>query len=66
MPANPEDILGELKKNVKEAFAIANASLHKGDGRNVHVQTKGCMFDYVIYFTFIIYHGIIIYATILD
>lgn len=45
MPANPEDILGELKKNVKEAFAIANASLHKGDGRNVHVQTKGCMFD---------------------
>jgi len=23
---------------------------HKGDGRNVHVQTKGCMFV-VIYFT---------------
>ncbi len=33
------------EKKVKEAFAVANASLHKGDGRNVHVQTKGCMFD---------------------
>ncbi|MEK4497160.1 hypothetical protein [Ureibacillus sp. FSL W8-0352] len=38
-----ECIIDENK--VKEAFAAANASLHKGDGRNVHVQTKGCMFD---------------------
>ncbi|MFC5543196.1 hypothetical protein ACFPOH_15915 [Ureibacillus suwonensis] len=35
----------EEDMKVKEAFAKANASLHKGDGRNVHVQTKGCMFD---------------------
>lgn len=37
---------------------------YKGNGRNVHVQTKGVYVWYVIYFTFIIYHEIVVYATI--
>lgn len=32
-----------LTKN-KRSISTGDASFHKGDGRNVHVQTKGCMF----------------------
>lgn len=35
----------------------------KGNGRNVHVQTKGVYVWYVIYFTLLLYHGIIDKAT---
>lgn len=37
--------------------------LFKGNGRNVHVQTKGVYVWYVIYFTSLLYHGIIDRAT---
>lgn len=33
--------------------------LFKGNGRNVHVQTKGVYVWYVIYFTSLLYHEII-------
>ncbi|CAM3098749.1 hypothetical protein FITA111629_03460 [Filibacter tadaridae] len=36
----------------------------KGNGRNVHVQTKGVYVWYVIYFTSLLYHKIIIASTI--
>ncbi|WP_155767536.1 hypothetical protein [Sporosarcina ureilytica] len=32
--------------------------LFKGNGRNVHVQTKGVYVWYVIYFTSLLYHEI--------
>src|SRR5699024_8825405 len=35
----------------------------KGNGRNVHVQTKGVYVWYVIYFTLLLYHEIIDKAT---
>src|SRR5690606_9260675 len=34
-------------------------TLYKGNGRNVHVQTKGVYVWYVIYFTSLLYHEII-------
>ncbi len=37
--------------------------LFKGNGRNVHVQTKGVYVWYVIYFTSLLYHEIIDRAT---
>ena len=37
--------------------------LFKGNGRNVHVQTKGVYVWYVIYFTSLLYHEIIDTAT---
>lgn len=37
--------------------------LFKGNGRNVHVQTKGVYVWYVIYFTSLPYHEIIDRAT---
>ncbi len=36
----------------------------KGNGRNVHVQTKGVYVCYVIYFTSLLYHEIIVTANI--
>ena len=36
----------------------------KGNGRNVHVQTKGVYVWYVIYFTSLPYHKIIVASTI--
>ncbi|MCM3711192.1 hypothetical protein [Sporosarcina luteola] len=36
---------------------------YKGNGRNVHVQTKGVYVWYVIYFTSITYHKIIVTST---
>ncbi len=36
---------------------------YKGNGRNVHVQTKGVYVWYVIYFTSLLYHTIIVTAT---
>ena len=38
--------------------------LFKGNGRNVHVQTKGVYVWYVIYFTSLLYHTIIVASTI--
>ena len=38
--------------------------LFKGNGRNVHVQTKGVYVWYVIYFTSLLYHKIIVASTI--
>lgn len=38
-------------------------ALFKGNGRNVHVQTKGVYVWYVIYFTLLLYHEIIDKAT---
>ncbi|MBE1557155.1 hypothetical protein H4683_004292 [Filibacter limicola] len=37
---------------------------YKGNGRNVHVQTKGVYVWYVIYFTSLLYHKIIGTSTI--
>ncbi|AMQ07473.1 hypothetical protein ABIC55_000954 [Sporosarcina psychrophila] len=38
--------------------------LFKGNGRNVHVQTKGVYVWYVIYFTSLPYHKIIVASRI--
>jgi hypothetical protein len=42
----------------------SECSISKGNGRNVHVQTKGVYVCYVIYFTSLPYHKIIIASTI--
>ena len=48
----------EYKKSI-HSWGGVDALIYKGNGRNVHVQTKGVYVWYVIYFTSLSYHEII-------
>ena len=52
-------------KNKRGALTSTDRTplFHKGDGRNVHVQTKGCMFVMWFISRLLLYHRIIITAT---